>query len=83
MDLINRYVYAVTKSLPEKQREDIEKELRTLIDDMIEENDEPVSYEKKVEKVLLELGDPEKLADNYRGSKRYFIGPKFYEKYLL
>jgi len=83
MDLINRYVYAVIRSLPEKQRADIEKELRTLIDDMIEEYDEPVSYEKKVEKVLLELGDPEKLADNYRGSKRYLIGPQFYEKYML
>lgn len=83
MDLINRYVYAVTRSLPEKQREDIEKELKALIDDMIEENDEPVSYENKVQKVLMELGDPEILADNYRGSKRYLIGPQYYEKYIL
>jgi hypothetical protein len=83
MDLVNRYVYAVTRSLPEKQRADIEKELKTLIDDMIEENDEPISYESKVQKVLVELGDPEMLADNYRGSKRYLIGPQFYEKYIL
>ena len=65
--MINRYILRCYKKFAEKQRADIEKELRTLIDDMIEENDEPVSYEKKVEKVLLELGDPEKLADNYRG----------------
>ncbi|KNY27204.1 HAAS signaling domain-containing protein [Pseudobacteroides cellulosolvens] len=83
MDLVNRYVYAVTRSLPEKQRADIEKELRTLIDDMIEENDEPASYESKAQKALLELGDPEILADNYRGSKRYLIGPQFYDKYIL
>jgi hypothetical protein len=83
MDLVNRYVYAVTRSLPEKQSADIEKELKTLIDDMIEENDEPISYESKVQKVLVELGDPEMLADNYRGSKRYLIGPQFYEKYIL
>lgn len=83
MDLINRYVYAVTKSLPEKQREDIEKELRTLIDDMIDQNQENEDYNSKAQKVLMELGDPEALADNYRGSKRYIIGPQYYEKYLL
>lgn len=83
MELINRYIYAVTRSLPERQRADIEKELRTLIDDMIEENDEPVSYETKAQKALLELGDPEILADNYRGTKRYLIGPQFYDKYIL
>lgn len=82
MDIINRYVYAVTRNLPEKQREDIEKELKTLIDDMIEELEESESYESKVKKVLLELGDPEVLADNYRGSKRYLIGPKNYDKYI-
>lgn len=83
MEMINRYVFAVTKSLPEKQRLDIEKELRTLIDDMIEQNQEEGSYESKVQEVLLELGDPEVLADNYRGSKRYLIGPQYYEKYVL
>lgn len=82
MDIINRYVYAVTRSLPEKQREDIEKELRTLIDDMVEELEEADSYESKVKRVLLNLGDPEKLADNYRESKRYLIGPENYEKYM-
>jgi hypothetical protein len=83
MDLINRYVYAVTKSLPEKQREDIEKELRTLIEDMIEQNQGMDTYDSKVEKVLIDLGDPEKLSDSYRGSKRYLIGPNYYEKYIL
>ena len=83
MDMINRYVYAVTKGLPKKQREDIEKELTTLIDDMVEQNQEQEGYESKIQKVLLELGDPEVLADNYRGSKRYLIGPQYYDKYLL
>ncbi len=83
MELVNRYIYAVTRSLPEKQRGDIDKELKTLIDDMIEENDEPIPYDDKVKKVLVELGDPEILADNYRGSRRHLIGPKFYDAYLL
>ncbi|MFZ5353686.1 MAG: hypothetical protein ACOZCL_13330 [Bacillota bacterium] len=83
MDLIERYVYAVVKSLPEKQREDIKVELKALIDEMIDVDKESESYDEKVTKVLLELGDPEILADNYRGSMRYLIGPKYYDKYLL
>ncbi len=83
MDLINRYIYAVTKSLPEKQRADIELELRTLIDDMIEELDDGLDYEGKVRHVLEELGDPTLLAQNYRGGKRYLIGPGYYDRYLL
>lgn len=83
MDLINRYVYAVTKSLPEKQREDIEKELKALINDMVEEDEGTETYDEKVKKVLLELGDPDLLADNYRGSRRYLIGPQNYDKYIM
>lgn len=83
MDLINQYVYAVTKSFGEKQREDIEKELRSNIEDMIEQNQGLESYAEKAKKVLLELGDPEVLADDYRGSKRYLIGPQYYETYML
>jgi hypothetical protein len=83
MNLIDRYVYAVTRGLPKKQREDIEKELRTLIDDMLEQyqGDEP--YVNKVERVLIGLGDPELLADSYRESKRYLIGPQNFDNYFF
>ena len=30
-DLIKRYIYAVTKTLPARMREDVEKELHSLI----------------------------------------------------
>ncbi len=83
MDLINRYIYAVTRSFSEKQRAEIEKELRANIEDMIDQEQGSEFYEEKVKKVLLELGDPEELADEYRGSKRYLIGPQLYQTYLL
>jgi hypothetical protein len=38
--------------------------------------------EKDVEAVLLELGDPNQLADKYRGSQRYLIGPETFPMYL-
>lgn len=62
MDLINRYIYAVTQKLPESQRADIEKELQGLVEDMLEDRGvgvETASLEE-VEQVLLELGPPGK-----------------------
>jgi hypothetical protein len=83
MKLIDRYVYAVTKNLPQKQREDIEKELRTLIEDMMNEYEEIKSNEEKAEKVLLELGDPNILAEKYGDNGRYLIGPQNFHNYVL
>lgn len=82
MDLQDRYVYAVTRRLPQRQREDIDKELRTLIDDMLEQYKGNESQEIKLQKVLLDLGDPEVLADNYRDTKHYLIGPQNYDNYV-
>jgi len=83
MDLINRYIYAVTKGFNQQQRDDIEQELRANIEDMIEQRQETLNYEEAVNQVLLELGNPEELASEYRGSKRYLIGPHFIDSYLL
>ncbi len=81
MEIVNRYIYAVTKSFSGKQKAEIEKELKANIDEMIEQNQSAATNEEKAKKAILELGDPEKLADNYRGTKRYIIGPKYYELY--
>jgi hypothetical protein len=83
MSLIDRYVYAVTMHLPEKQRLDIERELRTLIDDMLEQREDMGSYEEQLKSVLMELGDPSVLADSYRDKKRYLIGPQNFDNYIL
>jgi len=81
MELVNRYIYAVTKTFSGKQRIEIEKELKANIEEMIEQNKSSDTNEEKGKKVLIELGNPEILADNYRGTKRYIIGPKYYELY--
>jgi hypothetical protein len=78
MELIERYIYAVTKRLPEASRSDVEKELRANIHDML-----PIEYtEEQVVEVLHKLGDPVRLADEYRGTKRYLIGPEAYDSYI-
>lgn len=78
MKLIDRYVYAVTEHFQKDIKEDIGKELRTNIEDMLPEN----YTEKDVYQVLEELGSPFKLANEYNPSKKYLIGPGYYDNYL-
>ena len=84
INIIDRYIYAVTKKLPQKQREDIEKELRSLIDDMINERcSKNTPQDSDIKSILNELGDPSKLAAKYRDDKNYLIGPEHFDTYLL
>lgn len=78
MKLIDRYVYAVTEHLPEKTKEDVRRELRGNIEDMLPENPTEVD----VQEVLLKLGNPKKLANEYSQGKRYLIGPGLYDSYM-
>ncbi|MCQ6560716.1 hypothetical protein [Paenibacillus mendelii] len=83
MEVIDRYIYAVTQRLPEQQRADIKQELRGLIDDMLEERAPAHQATREdAESVLLELGHPNALAAKYRGYDRYLIGPMMFEPYL-
>lgn len=78
MELIDRYVYSVTQYLPKDLQEDVGKELRANIEDML-----PDDYsEIEVYQVLEKLGNPWKLANEYNPKKRYLIGPGFYENYI-
>ncbi len=81
--MINRYIYAVTRELPEKSRKEIANELKELIDDMLGGMNQAMSAEEKIEQVLRELGNPKELANRYRGKARYLIGPKYFDKYLF
>ncbi|MBS4218242.1 hypothetical protein KHA96_07945 [Bacillus sp. FJAT-49711] len=83
MELIERYIYAVTRRLPQSQREDVEKELRGLIADMLDDRvGEDEVTKAHIEEVLLELGEPRKLARQYGGKNKYIIGPVFFDPYM-
>ena len=78
MNLIERYIYAVTRYLPEDNREDVALELRTNITEML-----PDDYtDDDVRLVLAELGSPGDLAGRYDLSKRYLIGPAYFDTYM-
>jgi hypothetical protein len=81
-DLTDRYVGATLRSIPEKQRADIEAELRASIGDAIEakvaDGDDVAAAEKEV---LQTLGDPDRLAAGYTGRPGYLIGPEHFFDY--
>lgn len=81
--LTDRYVWAVVRSLPEKQRADIDRELRASIADSIDDRIEAGADEATAEReVLLELGDPDRLAAGYADRPSFLIGPKYYFDYV-
>ncbi len=83
--LTENYIYACTKRLPRRYREDIAKELGTLIDDMLAERcgDLPPS-EKDLRVVLTEIGTPMEVHSKYAPHPdRALIGPPYYTHYIF
>ncbi|MFG1606831.1 permease prefix domain 1-containing protein [Actinoplanes sp. NPDC049265] len=77
--LIDRYIFTVLRRVPERQRPDIDRELRASIADAVEARlgaGEPEAA--AVEDSLRELGDPRRLADGYADRPQYLIGPEMF-----
>jgi hypothetical protein len=78
-NLVDRYVFTALRRIPEQQRSDIDRELRASIDDAVDARVEAgAAPDAAVEQALLELGDPDKLADSYANRPAYLIGPELY-----
>ena len=84
-ELTDRYVYAVTKNLPRKSREDVSRELHSLISDMLEERCGALTpTERDLRVILAELGMPEELSEKYSPTKdKALIGPPYFGKYIF
>ncbi len=78
-NIIDRYLYDVSRRLPENMRADVERELRSNIEDMLSES----PSDDDIEQVLLELGSPSKLAVQYNPHPRYLISPELFDDYLM
>lgn len=83
MNLLDKYVAEVGKHLPRNQRADIEKELKSTLEDMLEERNQAGAADEAAVIVLLkEYGEPRKVAESYIGP-RYLIGPRLYPTFEL
>ncbi|RCX19319.1 hypothetical protein DFR58_10364 [Anaerobacterium chartisolvens] len=77
-NLIERYIYDVIRRLPEKDRDEVSKELKSNIYDMLPDS----AGENEIRSVLYELGSPALLAEKYRQKPRYLISPSIYDDYV-
>ena len=86
MNLIDRYVTEVGKNLPLlKGREDIEKELRSTLEDMLEDRISTTGHmrdEAMEIELLKEYGSPQKVAATYNPHP-YLIGPRLFPFFLF
>jgi len=84
MNLIDIYITEVGKHLPKKSRADIQEEIRSALQDMLDDRSQqsgkPVDEELTIE-VLKEYGSPEKVAASYL-PERYLIGPRLFPAFL-
>jgi hypothetical protein len=80
--LTERYLAATLRGIPERQRADVERELRSSITDAVEDRVEAGEERAAAEKGVLEgLGSPMTLAANYSGRPMYLIGPDMFLVY--
>lgn len=83
-DLIERYVAVVGRQLPRRLRADVEDELRSSLQDMLEDRGRALDRttdEALAVEILREMDPPGKMAARYTGTS-YLIGPRLYPSFL-
>jgi hypothetical protein len=84
MELIDRYVAEVARNLPEKSRPDIAREIRSLLEDALDDRSQAAGRapdEEMAVALLKEFGAPDKVAASYLPPK-YLIGPTLYPTFI-
>jgi len=83
--LIDRYITAVSENLPAKIRKDTVTEIRSLIQDALDDRSKTEGKapdDEMMVAVLKEFGPPEKLAAPYLPDK-YLVGPRLFPPFIL
>lgn len=79
MNLIDKYIAEVGKHLPRKNRADIEAEIRSTLEDMLDERNQGKgpAAEATVMELLKEYGSPREVAATYK-THQSLIGPRLF-----
>jgi hypothetical protein len=79
MNLIDKYIAEVGKQLPRKNRTDIEAEIRSTLEDMLEERSQgkDPADAATVSEILKEYGAPREVAAKYK-THQFLIGPRLF-----
>ena len=83
MEIIERYLYQVGKHLPAKGREDILAEIRSHLEDTLDERTEGKPTEEDAVALLKETGAPRQTAASYNPQSQYLIGPGLYPLFRM
>jgi hypothetical protein len=77
-----RYLAAALRGIPDKQKPDVERELRSSIADALEDRVAAGEDQARAERAVLEgMGDPARLAAGMTGRPLYLIGPELFLVY--
>ncbi len=83
MNLLDKYVAEVGRHLPRHNRADIEAEIRSTLEDMLEERAQGGEASEAVAiELLKEYGAPRDVAASY-GAVQYLVGPRLYPTFEL
>ncbi len=83
MELIERYLYQVGKHLARKNREDILAEIKSHLEDTLDERTGGSPTDEDVVVLLQETGSPQKMAASYAPQGQYVVGPTLYPLFRL
>ncbi|MEJ2077326.1 MAG: hypothetical protein P8020_02315 [Acidobacteriota bacterium] len=84
-ELVRRYVFAVSRRLPANLREDVAKELDSLLRETIEEQsrgDIGAIDPQTTAGILKSMGSPDVVAARYSPKPNYLIGPELYPAFM-
>jgi hypothetical protein len=84
-DLVARYLLAVERDLPRHLRGDVTEELRSLIEDKLEDRARTLAQPidaALADYVLHEIGRPADVAQRYDLAPQYLVGPRFYPAFM-
>lgn len=83
MELIERYIHEIGRRLPAKTRNDVQQELRSLLNESLQERlENGGSPDEVAAQLLIEFGPPDQVAARYQTGPNYLIGPEQYPIYL-
>lgn len=85
MNMLDKYILEVGKRLPRKNREDLKAEIRSNLEELLEDRSQQTDRaidENLTAEVLKEYGSPAKVAESYQ-TTRYLIGPRLYPFFTL
>lgn len=82
MKLLEQYLYSISRQLPKDGKEEIIAELRSSLEDTIEDQYGQEPTNEELTQVLKSFGSPSSVAKEY-GKSRYIISPAFTDLFIL